>query len=102
MLIPQLQYIHKVVDVFVVLVVLVPQLQVVEKTAGIVEVVDFFVVQVVLDPQAQEAIEIPQLQILDNVVDMPGVCNDGCPWSDRALCAEARGDSTVADCGVRC
>ena len=37
--------------------------------------VDFPVVQVVLDPQAQvmEAIEIPQLQILDNVVDMPGV-----------------------------
>ena len=41
-----------------------------------VKMVDFPVVQVVLDPQAQvmEAIEIPQLQISDNVVDMLAVC----------------------------
>ena len=79
MLIPQLQ-VHPQVGrcLFVVLVVLVPQVQILD---NVVDMPGFFFATtgvhglIVLFVQKPE--EIPQLQIVENVVDMPRVCNDG-------------------------
>ena len=64
-LIPQLHYIDKVVDVLVVLVVLVPQVQVVEKTVGntLLRWSISLSLLTVLDPQVQvveKTIDVPQ------------------------------------------
>ena len=69
-LIPQLHYIDKVVDVLVVLVVLVPQVQVMEKTVGntLLRWSISMSLQAVLDPQ---------VQVVEKTIDVPRFADRG-------------------------